>query len=371
MAPLSTAHQTTKRIDFIDLAKALGIFLVVYAHTQLDERVQNWIYVFHMPLFFFISGYLFRFARNKEWSLFAKKRFAQIVVPYILINAVTYLFWVFIGRHFGADSGDTTSVWSPLLAALTCHGEKMVHDVPLWFLLCLFIIEIAYHAIFRGKTARQRWMYIAAFAAVGTLNCLYNHMLLPFSIGTALHGIVFYAVGNELRRHEEKGNTPQDAAYYGNKGEKTYRNKWKGTLADTAMVCLCLAMTIVIAHANGRINMHKNYYGNIVLFYLGGFSGIAMTLAACRIAARWLHGSRVMGVVRIISNDTLYICGFHLMTFSLLKGVLVYGFGFNLAGLNDTIFANLAFSAAALAVCTCAICLARRWVPTRQHSAQT
>lgn len=298
-----------------------------------------------MPLFFFISGYLFSFTSNKEWRVFAGKRFRQLIVSYIAINAATYLSWLFVGRHFGVDSGETIPAWSPLIAALTGHGEKMVHDVPLWFLLCLFIIEISYYVIFRGKTARQRRACITVLAAVAIINYLYNPVLLPFSIGTALHGILFYAVGNELRRSKCVGCL----------------NKGRGLLIDVVVVCLCLVVTIAIAYANGRINMHKNYYGNILLFYLGGFSGIVMMFAFCRIVAKWLRESKAMSVVRTISNNTLYICGFHLLTFSLVKAVLVYVFGYDLSNLSDTIIANFFFSIIALAVCTCGICLTRRY----------
>ena len=45
-----------QRKDYIDYAKAIGIFLVVLAHTPLKNEVSDWIYVFHMPLFFFLSG---------------------------------------------------------------------------------------------------------------------------------------------------------------------------------------------------------------------------------------------------------------------------------------------------------------------------
>lgn len=52
--------QTEKRIDWIDYAKAIGIFLVVVGHTYAGNALTNWIYSFHMPLFFFLSGTMLR-----------------------------------------------------------------------------------------------------------------------------------------------------------------------------------------------------------------------------------------------------------------------------------------------------------------------
>lgn len=46
------------RIAWVDIAKGLGIFLVVLGHTYRKNPVQNWIYSFHMPLFFILSGWL-------------------------------------------------------------------------------------------------------------------------------------------------------------------------------------------------------------------------------------------------------------------------------------------------------------------------
>ena len=52
--------EDTKRIDFIDVAKGIAIFLVVYGHTYDGRNLHLFIYSFHMPLFFFISGLLFK-----------------------------------------------------------------------------------------------------------------------------------------------------------------------------------------------------------------------------------------------------------------------------------------------------------------------
>ena len=57
-----------KRLDWADIARGIGIILVVFAHSLVPklreaftgvEFVWIFIYNFHMPLFFFVSGWLF------------------------------------------------------------------------------------------------------------------------------------------------------------------------------------------------------------------------------------------------------------------------------------------------------------------------
>ena len=49
----------------IDIAKGIGIILVVLGHANLNMVLTNIIYLFHMPLFIFISGYLDKDQRSK------------------------------------------------------------------------------------------------------------------------------------------------------------------------------------------------------------------------------------------------------------------------------------------------------------------
>lgn len=46
----------SKRIEWIDVAKGICIVLMVVGHTRLPSIISNWIWSFHMPFFFFISG---------------------------------------------------------------------------------------------------------------------------------------------------------------------------------------------------------------------------------------------------------------------------------------------------------------------------
>lgn len=324
-----------KRIACIDFAKIIGIYCVVLAHTQLDKQLQNWIYVFHMPLFFFISGFLFSYGRNKSFGSFVRKRLRQLMLPYAVINILTYVFWLFVGRHVGADSNSDIPIWQPIVGAVFCYGDLMIHNIPLWFLQCLFIIEVVYYRMFTSNSARTRWILIGGWAIVGCINYMFNPIRLPFSIGTVMTGIVFYAIGNEVRKlHLEANNILWAVA--------------------------AIALVTIIALANGRINMHKNYYGNFAMFVSGGLAGIYMMMWVSRLLAQWTRRLHIQNVIAYISDNTLYICGFHLMCLAFVKGILVYVFKADISMLTDTIVPNILFSIAGMAVCVGAIYLCQR-----------
>ncbi len=65
-----------KRIEWIDVLKGIGIILVILGHTHVLFR--TYIFSFHMPLFFFISGYLFTIDRYKNFAEFACKKVKSI-----------------------------------------------------------------------------------------------------------------------------------------------------------------------------------------------------------------------------------------------------------------------------------------------------
>ena len=93
-----------KRFIWVDYAKTIGIYLVILGHSYICTPINEIIYTFHMPLFFFLSGYLFSFERYPSFKKFAWKRFKSLLVPYLWINLITYLFWLLIGRNYGHDA---------------------------------------------------------------------------------------------------------------------------------------------------------------------------------------------------------------------------------------------------------------------------
>lgn len=114
-------QEQNQRINWIDIARGIGIILVVFGHTWRENLPKDWLYSFHMPLFFFISGWLVNIKKTNliNWKNFLIKKFLSLIVPYVLFILLTYLYWSVIESHF-----------------------REFDEGPLWFLLVLFVSEI-------------------------------------------------------------------------------------------------------------------------------------------------------------------------------------------------------------------------------------
>lgn len=72
---------TKQRIDYIDIAKGIGILLVLWGHLYVCDYVHSAIYLFHMPLFFFISGMFYWNPTGVK--VFVQKTLKKYVYPYV------------------------------------------------------------------------------------------------------------------------------------------------------------------------------------------------------------------------------------------------------------------------------------------------
>ena len=73
------------RISWIDFAKGVAIILVVLGHATEPCILKKLIFVFHMPFFFVMAGYLMNFEKwggEKNYKAFSMKLFKRLLVPY-------------------------------------------------------------------------------------------------------------------------------------------------------------------------------------------------------------------------------------------------------------------------------------------------
>ena len=145
----------SRRNPSLDLLKGLAIFMVVMGHVItmcIREIDAAFIFKFigntHMPIFFFVSGYL---SYKSGWQTpRLKKRFLQLMVPMLLIP----MLWVWYFPHSGLQS--------PI-----CHSLKdtwaSVYKDGYWFTLCLFEqFVVNYLLCLVLRRLRRTWMQVAA-----------------------------------------------------------------------------------------------------------------------------------------------------------------------------------------------------------------
>lgn len=160
-----------KRIAYFDIAKGIGILLVLIGHLQNDIifsyspyilSLCSWIFSFHMPLFFIISGMLISCKREEEKDLkeIVKRKFRSIMIPYFwfsLIYIMIVLYSLLITKVVPLKT-----LFIQLWYVLGMYGMNV-----LWFLPALFASEVLFLFItqrFKGKRSILTILILFAFA---------------------------------------------------------------------------------------------------------------------------------------------------------------------------------------------------------------
>ena len=122
------------RIVSADVLKGIGIILVVLGHTTRNDELSRWIYHFHMPLFFFLSGVFF--SPSIQGLV---KRVRQILIPYLIFGVLSFIYWRFAEMRFRPlpENFDANMHFFDLF----WQTEQFRFNVPLWFLPCLLIVQ--------------------------------------------------------------------------------------------------------------------------------------------------------------------------------------------------------------------------------------
>lgn len=333
-------QQNSHRIGWIDYAKSIAIFFVILIHTHCDQSLTVTLKSFTMPTFFFISGFLFSRERNPDYKAFAIKRFRQLVVPYLWINAVAYIAWIAVLRHYG-EGADAGIAWhEPLIAVALGLPPGLVHDIPLWSLLCFFVVEMVYYPL-QGRLIRNDAVIaLIFFIAAGAVSLFGpdEGIILPLSLAPALSAMVFYALGHLA---------------------STYRKKIAMLFSpNIPLMLLGVVMVAASVTFNTPVSFFIGMIGHPLLFIIGAAGGIIFVV---QFAAYLNVLAADPKPIRFISRGTLLICGFHLLAFAAIKGVLMFGFGVDPAILTQGVARGLLMSIAALALCVPVIWIVERY----------
>ncbi len=210
---MNTVSSGRPREGWLDVAKGIGIVAVVAGHCYsginpssqcpVESDVARYLYWFHMPLFFVISGYLFTPVRDwpecRGWAL---RRGRQLLIPYcslvLLITIVRYAsMWA---------SGGLDPAWVAKDLARVIAGGRFAADAynTIWFITCLYATQLGFALIsLRFRTTRVQLAVIGAAYLLGHLEAWIgrpSQLPVPWNVDVALVAISYYAFGFHLRR---------------------------------------------------------------------------------------------------------------------------------------------------------------------------
>ena len=129
-----------QRIHYFDLAKGIGIILVVLGHLEfISMPLRYFIVSFHMPMFFMISGMLIQITNEekRDMKTILKRKFNRMMVPYISFSILYFFIEIIYFKLTGLSSWET--IFDNVFQSLCLHGVSV-----LWFLPAIFFGEIMF-----------------------------------------------------------------------------------------------------------------------------------------------------------------------------------------------------------------------------------
>lgn len=259
-----------ERFEVLDIAKGIGILLVVFAHVNYTPFPLAYIYSFHMPLFFIISGMLFNKDKYSSVKGFIKRRAKTLICPYVLFYVASLVLMFAVHSIAGGISGELLHKYFDYFVQMfLAQGSGSVVNAPLWFVPCLFAVEVVYYFISKMKTK-----YIIVVCSILTFcgwllesgYLPFDNTVLPWSLDSALFALGFYALGN-LTYGKVKCTI-----------RKIENNKYKN-LISAAILVQCAVVLIPLVCLNGKISMGSKMLNNGFMLYATGIVGTIGILA--------------------------------------------------------------------------------------------
>lgn len=298
------------RVNWIDIARGIAIIFVIVGHSlgnYFGSYLANLIYAFHMPIFFILSGYLFK--KKKKFS-FLKNSFFNLIFPYLATIVIELLLFVFYRVFPNAIIFPSRfqSIRQFAFAALYGVGNPTVISGTefhieaigaIWFLLAFFIGNQLFNYIMSLKFYKHTLLHetalILAFSFMGIFLARYD--VLPFSVNSALFSQVFFFTGYLLKRFNILNNI-----------------NWK-----------MIGMSVFLWGLSASVGLFGMSNVQFPDMFLGTIAGIASSIVVIKISmyldnklnhtvGKWLHN-----LIIFWGSQSLLIFCFHLIDLDFIQ----------------------------------------------------
>lgn len=294
--------------NYISIAKGLGITLMVMGHCGVPAPFDKLIYQFHMPLFFFCSGYFIKNITCKD-NLFSfyYKRFKSIYIKFLLWSILflllhNVLYHINIYNNIATFQGQHSYLYTMpdyvhkaiKIAFSMNEHEQLVRSF--WFLKQLFLSSIIVSSVLfiANITTRSHHKHIGILVFFFLLSTIskYLNWSLPaiWDISLVSMSCTFYMAGYVFRAY--------------NVLEYLYRTRYS---------LICIIISMIGLFTLPWTNMLEYTTITIIPFYIVAFSGIVFIINL----SKTIEKSRVRKMLYYLGQNTMVIFALHMLCFKI------------------------------------------------------
>lgn len=258
-----TTSVNTERWAWADIARGIAILLVLIGHSCPPPYTTAFIYAFHMPLFFILSGLFMK--QDTPLRPLLNKRVRTLLVPFVCYNLlILFSDWCIVAlspnyhapidipaRLMGIVTGSRSGSWA----------------ASLWFLPALFVAQwlvIGCHRLAAGR----RNLCIAMWVLLSVVGFTYCHEVgtaLPLSIDVAFVATGFLLIGSQWVRRGFEGQA-----------------RWYWFVTAILFVTMALDNFHTLGGGDNHVDMSTDTLGHPLEFYTAAVAGSLLLIRACQ-----------------------------------------------------------------------------------------
>ena len=166
----------SQREQWIDIGKGIAIILMVVGHTSIPSVLSNFIWAFHMPFFFIVSGWITHWNKTsvKEFII---RRSKSLLIPFVVYSIIVLALYSQLGINKWLD--------------VVRHGWG---GYALWFIPVLFVASLIAKLVMSQKVITPIWAIIILIALGAVFR--YLHVALPWTLSTVPYATALILIGS-------------------------------------------------------------------------------------------------------------------------------------------------------------------------------
>lgn len=272
------------RRNDVDFLYALGIVLVIIGHSHPSDwslfsdtifcPVLGFIYMFHMPLFFFVAGFLLMRSSSVQRRGYGKwlgEKAVKMLTPYVFFSTLALL-----PKYLLEHGGDMLGLDAWFLFESILFPRQGVWG-HFWFIPVLLLMYVGFGALRFALGGADRRSTIAILVVTAAV-CLQLHFS---DINIGMFGIEDVCIN----------------AVYMATGMLVYVCIGEGTVASVS-TCVCLSLLLCLSGVGIYVILPNEYYASFM---------VSVLMLGCCLGLAQVFRSRCMRCIRWLSDNVLTV----------------------------------------------------------------